>query len=81
MGITKDKLIKLLKDYHFKESDFYEQNKSLLVPVKAKSSDEKRFEIKKDDVYTYALTNPQELTVYFKKGKKQTYENINLERK
>jgi len=79
MGITKDKLIKLLKNYHFKESGFYEKNKNLLVPVNAKSSGKVKFEIRKDDVYTYALKSQQELTVYFKKGKLQTYENINLE--
>jgi hypothetical protein len=81
MGIAKDELIKLLKDYHFKESGFYEKNKNLLVLVSTKSPDEVKFEIRKDDVYTFALTNPQELTVYFKKGKHEVYRSINLGRK
>jgi hypothetical protein len=81
MSLTKGELIKLLRHYHFKESSFYEQNKNLLVPVNAKSPNEAKFEIRKDDVYTYALKSQQELTVYFKKGKHQAYESINLERK
>jgi len=90
MGITKEELtrllkakeelIRLLKKYHFRDSEFYEKNKGLIQPVTAKSSDEDKFEIRKDDTYSWAAKKPGELIVYFKQGKKQHYECVNLER-
>ncbi len=70
----KDELIKLLKDYNFKESNFYEKNKGLIVQANANFSGEAKYEIRKGDVYTAFIKRPYELIVYFKQGKIGRYE-------
>ena len=74
MSLTNDELIKLLKDYHFKESIFYEKNKSLIVPASTNSPCEVKYEIRKGDIYTAFIKRPYELIVYFKQGKIGRYE-------
>jgi hypothetical protein len=81
MGVTKDELIKVLREYDFADSSFYAENKQLIKQVKSKSPDEYRFEIRKKDVQSYTILNPSEISIGFidDNAKIRSYETMNLE--
>jgi hypothetical protein len=81
MPITKDELVRILREYDFAESKFYAENKQLIKQVKSKSPNEYRFEVREKDVRSHAILNLSEISVSFAddKAKIRSYENMNLE--